>query len=238
MASELNSPEDVHLPPGVTGVSGVTGGGAEQVGGGSGEAGGRRESLAALGGLASRGDRVAFEAIHRRLAGGLMRMLWGRVGGRTEVVDDLSQRTWLAVWEAFVKGRYDPSKSAVTTFVYAVGYKMWLQSLRTAGRGERLSGEIEEVAGSRVGSEGYDGELSEVIETVRVCLRDAGDSSVLTEEERGIVRATAGGASDREIARELQIAASTLNARKQVALGKIRRFLALKGFRDERTEQG
>jgi len=193
----------------------------------------RQESMAQLAAAATGGSRQAFEAIHRRLAGGLMRMLAQRAGPRPELVDDLSQRTWLAVWEAFQKGRYDPAKAAVTTFIYAVGYKMWLQHLRTASRPEQLHPDAGELAGADESSLEFESDLSEVLDTVRMCLRDQGEESVLSEEERGIVRASAAGASDRDIAKQLSIAASTLNARKQTALGKIRRFLAGKGFRSE-----
>ncbi len=191
----------------------------------------RGPTLAQLALLAAGGDRSAFEAIYRRLTPGLTRMLSEKTNGRPQVVDDLVQRTWMATWESLQRGRYDPSKSAMTTFVYAVGYKMWLQYLRTAARPETLTPDAGDYTQPSLETPDDQVEFAELLQTVRECLKNDGSDPILTEEERGVIRASASGASDRDIAKELNIAASTLNARKQGALGKIRRYLAAKGFR-------
>lgn len=195
------------------------------------------DSLADLAALAAKGDRAAFESIHRRLSPGIHRLFMERAAGRQEVADDLSQRTWLASWDSLQKGRYDPARSAITTFIYAVAYKMWLQWLRTASRPEKLVPDVFESATPDASSPDFEAAASELLTAVRRCLRDEGDAAVLTDEERGIMRATASGASDREIAKDLKVAASTLNARKQAAFEKIRRFLAGLGHRGESPER-
>ncbi|MEI7658878.1 MAG: RNA polymerase sigma factor [Phycisphaerae bacterium] len=196
------------------------------------------DSLADLAALAAKGDRAAFESIHRRLSPGIHRLFLERASGRGELADDLSQRTWLASWESLQKGRYDPARSAITTFIYAVAYKMWLQWLRTASRPEKLVPDVFESVSPDASSPDFEATAAELLTAVRRCLHDEGEASVLTDEERGIMRATASGASDREIAKDLKVAASTLNARKQAAFDKIRRFLAGLGHRGESTERG
>lgn len=195
------------------------------------------ETLADLAKAAGAGDRTAFEAIHRRLSGGLYRQFLERVNGRRDLADDLSQRTWLGVWQSLQLGRYDPAKSAMTTFVYAVGYKIWLQHLRSASRGEYGESAMAGLVDSAPNPEN-EATLAELLEDVRSCLKEGDDGGVLTADERGLVRASAQGASDRELARQMNVAVSTLNARKQAALEKLRRFLAQKGHRTKEGERG
>lgn len=203
----------------------------------AGAIGREQDSMADLAAAAAKGDRKAFESIHRRLGPSIHKMLLERAGGRADVADDLSQRTWLAAWESLRKGRYDPERSAITTFVYAISYKMWLQFLRTASRPERLVPDVFDAAGIDEATPEYEVEAAELLTAVRQCLRNLGDDSVLTDEERGIIRASAAGASDRDIAKQLKIAASTLNARKHGAIEKIRRFLAGIGHRSDLPER-
>ena len=196
------------------------------------------DTLVELAAAAAKGDRGAFESIHRRLSGGLFRLFMERTNRRADLAEDLAQRTWLATWETLQKGRYDPSKSAITTFVYAIGYKMWLQHLRSAGRPETLVPDVIEGAGTKADDPAFVSRMAELLDAVRTCLKEDDESPVLTEEERGIVRASAAGASDRDLAKQLRIAASTLNARKQGAFEKIRRFLAQRGHRPDSSERG
>jgi RNA polymerase sigma factor (sigma-70 family) len=196
-----------------------------------------QDSMADLAAAAAAGDRGAFEAIHRRLSGGIHRLFLDRAAGKPEVADDLSQRTWLAAWDSLQKGRYDPARAAITTFVYAIGYKMWLQHLRTVSRPETLVPDVFDGAAADLQTPEYESHAAELLTAVRNCLKNQGDDSVLTEEERGIIRASAAGTSDRDIAKQLKIAASTLNARKQSAIEKIRRFLAGLGHRGHSTER-
>lgn len=192
-------------------------------------------TLVELAEAALAGDRPAFEAIHRRLAHGLRRLFLQRNGHREDLAEDLCQRTWMAVWQAFRDRKYDRDKSAVTTFVYAVGFKVWLQHLRRAGRSAEAATEAEalEALGPTQDLEPSSAShAAEAIEVMRACLRGEGPGS-LDEHERFIVTEAAAGVPDRELASRLGIAPSTLNVRKQAALSKVRRYLAQRGFRTE-----
>lgn len=193
-----------------------------------------RDSLARLTARAAGGDQAAFDAIHQRLTPGLRRLFLQRSGARDDVADDLLQGTWLAVWKALREGKYDANKSAFTTFLYAVGFKMWLQHLRRVGRSQEASIESEAVdafgAMSGPAPESASN-LADMLSVLRACLRGEGDGA-LDEQERAIVTAAASGVPDRELAKRLGVAPSTLNVRKQAALGKVRRYLAIRGFRE------
>lgn len=187
-------------------------------------------SLAQLAAAAASGDRVAFESLHRRLTGGLRKIFIERSGGKADVADDLIQRTWVGVWQALSSGRYDPARSAISTFVYAVAHKMWLQHLRARGP---LPDAAEVDPGAS--PTGPPAELAEVLEAVRACLR--GEAGDLTPDERAILRLSGTGASDRDLAARLSVSPSTANARKRAAFDKLRRHLASLGHRPETTER-
>lgn len=183
------------------------------------------------------GDRSAFASLHKRLSGGLRRLFLERSGGKSEVADDLVQRTWVGVWQSLSRGRYDPSRSAISTFVYAVGHKMWLQHLRShsstiaAAGGDSSPTDVIEVDEDFAGEMG----LAEVLDAIRSCLR--GQSGDISPEDREVLRLVGGGASDRDLAAKLGISPSTANARKRAALERLRRFLASSGHREESAER-
>ena len=95
---------------------------------------GSDRSLADLCAAAVGGDRAAFEALHRRLGGGVRRLFLDRTSGRADLAEELGQRTWVGVWQSISSGKYDPTRSAISTFVYAVASKVWLQYLRSSKR--------------------------------------------------------------------------------------------------------
>lgn len=188
-------------------------------------------SLADLAADAARGNAAAFEALHKRLSGGLRRLFVERSGGRSDVADDLVQRTWVGVWQALRSGRYDPARSAISTFVYAVGHNMWLQHLRSraaAGRAE-VDSDHEAVF------TGPDSDLAEVLEAIRACLR--GEAGGLTPDERVILRLSGSGSSDRDLAARLRVSPSTANARKRAAFDKLRRHLESLGHHPDAAER-
>lgn len=190
-------------------------------------------SLAELAASAAGGDKVAFAALHKRLSGGLRRLFLDRAGNKPEVADDLLQRTWVGVWQSLSRGRYDPGKSAISTFVYAVAHKMWLQHLRASPGAPKAAGgddspiESMEASGSPVSESG----LAEVLDAIRAVLR--GNLGDLNPDEREILRLCGSGASDRDLAARLSVSPSTANARKRSALEKLRRHLAAAGHRPE-----
>jgi DNA-directed RNA polymerase specialized sigma24 family protein len=160
---------------------------------------------------------------------------------------------WLGLYEAFAQGRYDPTRSSITTFVYAIAAKTWLRYLRQATRPERAGAGGGAGGGSdnRDGSGGDDVEAlpegdepgsevgsAELLEAVRRCLRERGTAGALTDEEQAIIVAAAAGASDRTLADRMGLAASTVNAKKQSGWEKVRRYLARLGHREESAERG
>jgi RNA polymerase sigma factor (sigma-70 family) len=181
------------------------------------------------------GDQHAFAELHDRLSSGLRNLFMRRTGGREDLADDLTQRTWAGFWKSATEGKYDPSRAAVSTFLYAVGSKIWLQHLRSSRRAERRHAEYIPAIGGGGGEQPAD-ELNaaELLEAVRAALRDPG---VLTPEERSIVEASASGESDRTLARKLGIAPSTLNTRKRAAHEKLRKHLSRRGHRADPGER-
>jgi RNA polymerase sigma factor (sigma-70 family) len=198
------------------------------------------DPLLRLANQARRGDRGAFEQLLHRFHPGLKRILLRRSGGQVELSEELVQRTWVAVWEALRTGRYDPRRSAISTFIYAVAHKLWLQHLRRAGSDPPS----ESVLGSSFSDLSAAAEnpamllhTAEMLEAMRNCLHASGTPFGLTADERRIVIALSGGASERKLAAELGVAASTVHAHKQTAYRKLRRCLAAKGFSLDTAER-
>ncbi len=200
-------------------------------------------------------DRDAFEALHDRLTPGLRAFFARRVpGGAANVaIDDLMQRVWTGLWEAFAAGRYDPARSAVSTFVYAIATKTWLRHLRSergrkrqsdrGGSDQGIEALAEQAEALTLSDDPFsEAAAAELLEAVRTCLRtgggEGGAGGGLSEQERAIVVAAAAGASDRALAQRMGLAASSVNAKKQSGLEKIRRYLARLGHRTESGERG
>jgi RNA polymerase sigma factor (sigma-70 family) len=192
-------------------------------------------SLAELAASAAAGDKSAFAALHKRLSGGIRRLFLDRSGNKAEVADDLLQRTWVGVWQSLSRGRYDPAKSAISTFVYAVAHKMWLQHLRATPGARPTGGDDSPIEGlEATDSPMSETGLAEVLDVIRACLR--GNMGDLTTDEREILRLCGSGASDRDLAARLSVSPSTANARKRAAMEKLRRHLAAAGHRPESHE--
>lgn len=181
------------------------------------------EVLVTLAARAARGDDDAFENIYRRLDGGLRRFFVRRGVTGAELVEELAQRTWVEVWLALREGRYDATRAAVSTFVYAVGFKVWLQHRRRArqdGRQVEENGLGFALAVSQFADPGDALDLAERVERVRSVLRCGGAG--LSDDELRLLRAVASGGSERALAQEFGVAASTINARKAIVLKKLR----------------
>lgn len=195
-------------------------------------------TLADLARMASGGDHAAFADLHRRLGPGLRRQLLQRSGGREDVVDELSQRIWSSTWSALTSGKYDPSRAAITTYVYAIGHNAWLTHLRKFSREQGYVGSGPAVLGEEhlpAGAVAADGpapevlEQSELIDALRACLRVENPAG-LTDPERVVIAAVAQGESDRGLARRLALSSSTVNIRKHAAFSKIRQYLFERGL--------
>jgi RNA polymerase sigma factor (sigma-70 family) len=181
------------------------------------------------------GDDQAFAALRARLLPGVRAVLFERAGKRHDLADDLTQRAMLGLWQSLRAGRYDPARSAVTTFAYAVAHKVWLQYARAEGRRvaaiERYAlgsvwPEVAQQADPASANESSDAAL---LQRVRDALQSESDAG-LTEDERWLLRSWAGGISDRDMGKRMGIAASNVNGRKQVAYGKLRAWLVSLGW--------
>lgn len=199
-----------------------------------------RDALQELAAACGRGDRAAFERLHERFSRGISGFFAGRGAGAAEV-EDLTQRVWTAVWLALSTGRYDAGKASISTFLYGVASKAWLQYLRERGRRRSDKAGLDDALAEVAGGDPDPGEAmpgAELLERLRGYLRQRGDEQgSLSEEEYEVIMSAARGMSDRELAARLSVAPSTVNARKQAGWGKVRRFLARLGYREESAER-
>lgn len=183
------------------------------------------EKLSELAQRAIGGDAAAFEELHRRLGGGLKQFLARRVGNNQDLVEELAQEAWVGAWRALRDERYDPTRAAFSTFLYAVGYKVFLRYLRERGRalpaGDAEPDQFPEEP--RDLDELLD--LSQHVEALRRELQRARTAGTLTDEELRILEGVSQGISERELAAELELAPSTLHARKKLAMSKLRKLL-------------
>jgi len=172
-------------------------------------------------------SRAEYEAIHGRMRMWLRRWFVERIGERGQVPDDLCQKTWMAVWRAVSTGQYDPSRSALTTFVYAVAQNMYRQHAKTASRSKvRGADGLEEFEDDEMPTgAGEATGLAEMIERVRRALAGGAGAAGLTADEVQVLSLLSRGESDRGLAERLGVAPSTANARKRAALEKLRRYL-------------
>ena len=67
---------------------------------------------------------------------------------------------------------------------------------------------------------------------------ETGVAGALNPEERALIRAVAGGHSDRSLAKLLGVAPSTVNVRKRTVFEKVKRFLAVRGHRGPERSGG
>lgn len=197
-------------------------------------------TLAVLARRAAAGDDAAFDVIYRRLDAGLRRFLARRGIASTAQVEELAQTTWVDVWLALQAGRYDASRSALTTFLYAVAHKTWLQHRRRM-RGERAStlevSALSSVALDESADPGDAMDLAAEVQLVRDCLFDQGTAG-LTQDEHTVILGLRAGESERTLAARLGLAASTVHARKLSAFDKLRRYIDLRGTGSSGTERG
>ena len=201
----------------------------------------RDDALGVLAARSAQGDGQAFERLIKRLSPGLAGVLARRTSGNQTVVEEILQETWTAVWEALATGRYDPQRAAISTFAYAVAHKLWLRHLRQSRGGPAGDGwTLNLIDGDRAHSDNHPHalELSELLEAMRACLTALDTKYALNDEERAVARGLANGETERSLASQLGIAASTVHSRKSSSYNKLRRCLALKGFRMESHERG
>lgn len=160
---------------------------------------------------------------HARFARAVRRWFLDRSGGRHDAADDLSQRTWAALTATLARGGYDPSRSAPSTFVYAVMHNTWRQHAAALARDARapalapdapLPGESDPTDAAA---------LAELVEQVRSLLTDP---DRLEPDTRHVLGLIASGVSDRALAERLGVSPSTAHDRKRAALQQMRLALS------------
>lgn len=171
-----------------------------------------------------RAEPPEFTSAFARFGPWVRRTLLQRVNNRHDVADDLSQRVWKGVFEALKDRRYDPSRSALSTFIYAVMQNVHREFARGESRqmartdaAVHLHVEPTEADPASLMDE------AESIDRVRAAL--AGTLTGLEPTDAEVLRLLALGATDRELARKLNVSPSTAHARKRVALDRLRAAL-------------
>ncbi|MBL0870407.1 MAG: sigma-70 family RNA polymerase sigma factor [Phycisphaerales bacterium] len=169
-------------------------------------------------------EPAEFTSAFARFGPWVRRTLLQRVSNRHDIADDLSQRVWKGVFQALKDGRYDPARSALSTFIYAV-----MQNVhREFARGEhRQIKHTESAAHLRIEHATADPssliDEAEAIDRVRAALD--GRLSGLEPADAEVLRLLALGVTDRELARKLNVSPSTAHARKKAALDRLRDVL-------------
>lgn len=188
-----------------------------------------RAAIAKLAKMAAAGDESAFSTLAKQLRPAYTVFFRERCQNKMDLVDDLTQKSLLGLWQALRGGRYDAARSAITTFAYAVGHKVWLQHMRASGRRDAAVDRYTRlVAVSRASPENEDSDAMShgaVLDALRNVLSTPDTAAQLTDDERWLLRAWAGGESDRVLAKKMGIAASNVNVRKQRAYVKIKGYL-------------
>ncbi len=197
-----------------------------------------RAELAELAAASARGDERAFAVLTERLTLPMRAVILRRAGGGDP--DDLLQVSRIALWKALTGGQYDPAKSSIITYSYAITLRTCLQDARGRSRRTAAEGRMGEERRA-LGEAGLDpadvAGVGELLEAVRGALDgeaggpDGRCDAGLDEGERWILRSSAQGRSDRDLASAMGVAVSTLNVRKKTALAKLRRWLSQRGFR-------
>jgi len=184
-------------------------------------------------------DRAALDEAHARFGPGLQQFFQARLANfrghashDLASVDDLCQQTWAECWKSVRDGRYDPARAALSTFLYAVASNMWLRHRRKSMNSREMMTDSEQVAQSFLGTEPDPARtvgFSELIEAV--LSRVSGRQGDLSAGDRAVLVALSRGASDRELAVQLNVAPSTAHARRVAALSKLREALTELGYR-------
>lgn len=160
--------------------------------------------------------------------------MFARRGANADAAAELAQRTWTVLWESLRNGGYDPARAAPSTFVYAIANHVWLWHLRERPRVPQ-GDPPDQPAHAPPAAEFL--AHCELLDALRDCIGREPNTGALDDTERALVLALGGGASEREVAVQLGLAASTVNARKQAAYVKLRKCLGRKGFSRESIEQ-
>lgn len=187
----------------------------------------------------SQPDRIAFDKLATHLRPAFAAFFREKARAKDDLIEDLTQRSLLGLWQALSQGRYDPSRSAITTFAYAISHKVWLQHLRATGRRDAAVDRYTRLvaqagpANPQADSLAEESAHAALLQAMRGALSEEQSPAALTDDERWLLRNWAGGQSDRELAKAMGIAASNVNVRKQRAYAKIREYLQRLGLTNQ-----
>lgn len=197
------------------------------------------------------GESAAYAALHDRLAPGLRRHFARTLADHhlphdPDAADELAQRTWILFHGALTAGKYDPGKSRLSTFLYAVARIVWLRHRRAVASsrlhplpdGPGAPDPAEVAMGLNPGLTTTDepAEVAHFAAGLELLRRVAGGEvgppppNELTDADRELLRLVARGLSDRELAAELGCAPSSAHARKHNLFGRLRVFFRSRGF--------
>ncbi len=190
-------------------------------------------SLDELSRAALAGSEPALAQLHARLTPGLIRHFTRKLGAgagpASDVAEELAHRTWISLWETIRDGKYDPTKARLTTFLYAVSNMIWMRHRRERQRSSPDSAPGLEPASEPENSPDAAAGLAVELERVREILSGR-LSTNLTESDRQVLRGIADGKTDRELAEQLGVSASTAHGRKKSALERLSEALRGRGI--------
>lgn len=178
-------------------------------------------------------DHAAFASAYARFAPGIRRFFEKRSRGRRGLAEELAQQTWSEVWQLIHNGRYDPDRAALSTLAYAVAQHVWLRHTHARPAATGPLPQHEARASDPASAIAH----AELLDALRDCLNAIAGETALDAVDRQIVTGIARGRTERELAGELGLAPSSINARKQIAYARLRRCLAAKGFSYRTVEQ-
>lgn len=171
------------------------------------------------------GDEEAFETLHQRLGGGLKKFLFQRFSPNDDQIEELAQEAWIAAWQAVRDQKYDPTRAAFSTFLYAIGFKVGLRFVRQQRRAlPSLGGLNDQVIESLDSCEDPADllDLAAELDRLRSAVSHLENVGELDAEEATILAGVARGRTERDLAQDLELAPSTLHSRKKKLLNKIR----------------
>jgi RNA polymerase sigma-70 factor (ECF subfamily) len=171
-----------------------------------------------------------------------MTILSRRTNGDLDQAEELAQETWTLLWAALSERRFDPQRSSISTYLYAIARNVWLKSIRNDQRELTAGLWIEGDHGEPI-NDSFNRKLdqhsdvssdAEIIQAVRTALET---DTILSPDERHALIVSTRAGSDRAAAKIIGIAPSTANDRKQLALNKIRTYLKRLGLAPESDER-
>lgn len=195
----------------------------------------RTATLAALAALAAAGDDGAFEQVHDRLNSAVVRYFAQRVRPSDNAVTDLAQTVWIEVWKSLRNGVYDENRAALTTFIFAVAHKVLLRHLAKPSAPSGAPLLIHQATPATDDDLAENSHRAELIQAIRDCIFS--DNRLLAADERQLMIDLANGATERTLAEQHGVSASTIHARKSAILDRIRRHLAQLGFSRDSPER-